>query len=331
LPDEPLTDVPGRAELERADTRRHEQNGRSVAGVSDASSPGDISNRGWRDILRRSARAMVARNMSLTAAGVAFYMVWAFFPALVVLVLIIALLLGAADVMSALSQIRLNLPDAFNAVVTSQLDAIAERSRGVSISTLLAALALAMWSGTRGVHGLMLALNTVYGEHERRSFWHRQRLAFSLCLALGVFVTTALTVIVGYAGGDLRVAAVPSTPFLLVRWPILAVVLLLMLSTIYRYAPCRAVPKWRWVTWGAAVAAAIWMCGSFLLSYYAAHFSSFNPLLGSLTSVMIFLFWCYSIVLAVLLGAQINAELERHTVADTRANELPVTGGRPQP
>jgi len=97
----------------------------------------------------------------------------------------------------------------------------------------------------------------------------------------------------------------------------------LLLSIAYRYGPCRRVAKWRWGTWGAMVSAIIWVSGSSLLSYYTAHFTHLNPLLGSLYSVVIFLFWCYLTVLTVLLGAQINAELERHTVEDTSADERP--------
>lgn len=288
--------------------------------VGNARSPAELSERGWRDVLRRSLRALATRNMSLTAAGIAFYMVWAFFPALVVLVVMAALLLGKSHVLSLLSQVRLDLPEAFNIVVMSQLDALAERSRGLSIGTVVGALVLAIWSGMRGVHGLMLALNTIYGEEERRSFWERQLLALWLCVMGGVFVVLALTLIVGFAGTGLGIGAFDSAPVALSRWPILMFALMLSLSVVYRHAPCRHVPKWRWVTWGATVTASIWMLASLLLSYYAAHYGSFNPLLGSLASVMIFLLWSYLTVLAVLLGAQINAELERHTVADTSAD-----------
>jgi membrane protein len=101
------------------------------------------------------------------------------------------------------------------------------------------------------------------------------------------------------------------------RWPILIVTMMIILSVAYRYAPCRKTARWRWVTWGATVSASIWVAGSSLLSYYVTAVPHLNPLLGSLGSVMIFLFWCYVTVLAILLGAQINAELERHTTQDT--------------
>lgn len=272
---------------------------------------------------------MAAQNMSLAAAGIAFYMVWAFFPALALIVVLAALLLGKAQVLAWLSSVRLDLPDSFNIVVMSQLDAIAERSRGLSIMTVLGALAFSLWSGMRGARALIAALNLVYHERERRSFWRRQALAFGLCLVGGAFVLGALTLIVGLAGAGFSITSLTG-PVLLApsRWPVLIVAMMLLLSVAYRYGPCRRVAKWRWVTWGATVSATIWVSGSSLLSYYTAYYTHLNPLLGSLGSIMIFLFWCYLTVLTVLLGAQINTELERHTAEDTSAGEPRPRGQR---
>ena len=298
---------------------------------TNASSPSEISQRGWREVLRRSCRAMAAQNMSLSAAGIAFYMVWAFLPALAIIVILVALLLGPAQVLAWLSSIRLDLPDSFNTVVTSQLDLIAERSRGMSTVTLLGAFAFSLWSGMRGARALIAALNLVYHERERRSFWHRQALALGLCLLGGAFVLGTLTLILGLAELGFQLSS-ESGPMLLAptRWPVLVIAMLLLLSMAYRYGPCRRVAKWRWVTWGATVSATIWVMGSALLSYYAAHYAHFNPVLGSLGLVMIFLFWCYLTAWIVLLGAQINAELERHTDEDTGANEpRPARQSRP--
>jgi membrane protein len=289
-----------------------------------ARSPAEISQRGWRDVLRRSCRAMTAQNMSLSAAGIAFYMVWAFFPALAIIVILVALLLGPAQVLAWLSSIRLDLPDSFNDVITAQLDFIAERSRRLSTVTLLGAFAFSLWSGMRGVRALIAALNLVYRARERRTFWHRQALALGLCFLGGAFVFCTLALILGLADLDFQPSSESGLTLLApTRWPVLVLAMLLLLSVAYRYGPCRRLAKWRWVTWGATVSATIWVVGSALLSYYAAHYAQFNPVLGSLGLAMIFLFWCYLTALIVLLGAQINAELERHTDEDTCAVEPP--------
>jgi membrane protein len=254
-------------------------------------------------------------------------MVWAVFPALAIIVIIVALLLGPAPVLEWLLSNGIDLPESFNAVVTSQLGLIAERSHGMSTLTLLGAFAFSLWSGMRGTRALIAGLNLVYNEPERRSFWHRQAVALGLCVLGGAFVLGALMLILGLAGPRL---ASPRAPVLLALagWPVLIVATLLLLSVAYRYGPCRRLAKWRWVTWGAAVSATIWVMGSALLSYYAAHYAQFNPVLGSLGLVMIFMFWCYLTSLIVLLGAQINKELERHTDENTCAGEPRPTGKR---
>lgn len=248
-------------------------------------------------------------------------MVWAFFPALAILVVVSALLMGKGEVLAWLSSLRLDLSDTFDSVVVAQLDAIADRSRGLSIATVAGSLVLSLWSGMRGARALIATLNLVYHEQERRTFWHRQALALGLCVLSGGFVVGALALIVGLAGFGVSGIPRAGIGFLAPsRWPVLIVAMMLLLSIAYRYGPCRRVAKWRWVTWGATVSAATFVSGSSLLSYYTAHFTNLNPLLGSLGSVMIFLFWCYLTVLTVLLGAQINAELERHTTRDTSAD-----------
>ena len=293
---------------------------------TNASSPAEISRRGWRDVLQRSCQAMSAQKMSLAAAGIAFYMVWAFLPALAIILIAVAFLLGPPPVLAWLSSLRLDLPDSFNTVVTTQLDFIAERSRRLSTITLIGALAFSLWSGMRGARALIAALNLVYQERERRSFWHREALALGLCLLGGAFVLATLTLILGLADFGWWRSSHSSLMLLAPsRWPLLIFAMLLMLSVAYRYGPCRRVAKWRWVTWGATVSATIWVTGSALLSYYAAHYAQFSPVLGSLGLVMVFLLWCYLTALIVLLGAQINAELERHTEQETTADELHVT------
>ncbi|MEP6701620.1 MAG: YihY/virulence factor BrkB family protein [Betaproteobacteria bacterium] len=302
---------------------------REVAGPMNdahANSPAEISKRGWRDVLWQSCKAMIAQKMSLPTAGIAFYVVWAIIPTLVMIIVLAALLVGKSDVMAWLSSIRHDLPDSFNLVVTTQLDAIAEHSHRLSFLTVAGAFGFSLWSGMRGARALIAALNIVYREEERRSFWHRQGLALGLCLLGGAFVLGALALIVGLAGVDFHLSSLTGAMlFAPTRWPVLIVATLLLLSFAYRYGPCRRVAKWRWVTWGATASATIWVAGSALLSVYASHYAQFNPLLGSLGMVMVFLFWCYLTVLIVLLGAQINAELERHADAESLTAEPDTT------
>ena len=277
-----------------------------------ASAPSELPARGWRVVLRRALAATAHNNLSVIAAGIAFYEAWAFFPALVALVISGAMVFGEPSVDRFLSWVRIDLPESFNVVVIGQLKAIAGQSRGISTLTLVGAALLSVWSAMRGVRGLVQALNVVYAEDESRPFWRRQLLAFCLSAFGGVLLLIAIGLIVSvppfpaHDGEQSPLSIIAPS-----RWPILIVLLMVFLSVTYRYAPCRRAARWRWVTWGASTSAVIIVVGSFLFAYYAAHWAHYNPLLGSLGAVTIFLFWSYLNVLAILLGAEINSELER--------------------
>jgi membrane protein len=280
-----------------------------------ARGPSDVSAPGWRAVLVRAFQGMGRDNLSTLAAGMAFYLVWALFPAVCVLVVIARGVLGRGAIVSALSALRIDLPESFNVIVVNQLELIA-RNRRLSVAVLIAAGTLAVWGGMRGMRSLTAALNVIYAERETRPFWQRQTVALLLAVGSGAFVLTTLVLIIGVAPAD---AAEPGVGFGVMvapsRWPILIVTMMLALSILYRYAPSRRAPRWRWVTWGATFSAMLWVAGSWALSWYAAHFAGFNPLLGSLGSVVMFLAWSYLTALTVLLGARINADLERQTDA----------------
>lgn len=285
-----------------------------------ARSPAEISKRGWRDVLTMAFRSLVEQETSLAAAGIAFYIVWALFPALVVTVVVVARLVGRGRVLALLAWLKLDLPQSLSAVVLPQLDVVARHSGAVSAATLVGGSVLAIWAGMRGSRGLMTALNTVYGAREKRSVWHRTAIELVLAFLGGIFLAFVLTTIVLVAA-DARTGAPGVVLLAPSRWPVLIVAMMLLLAVSYRYGPCRPLAKWRWVTWGAAVGSAIWVVGSFAFAYITEHVVHANPLLGSLGSVVLFLFWIYLTVLVILLGAHINAQLEEHTAVDTRAEK----------
>jgi len=264
-----------------------------------------------RDVAAHVARAVASQQHATVSAGIAFYAAWAFFPALVALVIVGARVFGTDRVLALLTKIRIELPKSFDIVVGGQLTAIAQHSPRTSVVTIIVALGLATWSAMRGARALMLALNDVYGDEETRSFWQRQALAFGFSCFGGAFVVIALGVILTGPGGALaperEIAFVVFAPS---RWPLLIVALSLALSVLFRYGPARPTPRWAWVSWGAATSAVIWVAGSFLFSLFAARYTRFSPLLGSLAAVTIFLAWIYLTVRVLLLGAEINAGLE---------------------
>jgi membrane protein len=169
-------------------------------------------------------------------------------------------------------------------------------------------------------------LNIVYDEEEKRSFVKLN--AISLCFTIGgvVFILGALgsivavPVILNYVGlsdlGDLLLR--------LGRWPAMYLTLTIALAVIYRYGPSREAPQWRWITWGSATAALLWLAISGLFSWYAANFGKFNETYGSLGAAIGFMTWLWISAIAILLGAELNAEMEHQTTRDT-------TTGAPKP
>jgi membrane protein len=283
-----------------------------AAGRRTARSPADIGERGWRAILARTWRAVTGLDVPMLAAGIAFYGVWAFFPALVALVVLAGWLFGRAESIHLVAVVRAELSPALSTVVSDQLTRVAQQPRGYAVATIAGALLLAVWAGMRGVRGLSAALNAIYHEEETRGFWHRQALAFGLSALSGAFLVTAAVMVAGLPA--LRAFAnvnAPASVETAVKWIVVVLLLMLLLSVLYRYAPSRRKPRWRWVTWGATFSAASWVVVSAAFSYYAAQYGRLNPLLGSLGAVAIFMLWSYIGVLTVLAGAQLNAEIER--------------------
>jgi membrane protein len=273
--------------------------------------PGAITWPGWRVIARRTWHAASSQHAALDAAGIAFFGMWALFPVLAALVGLGGLLFGRTEILGLLLRVRMDVPESFAVVVVDQLESIAAHSRAASGATLLASLLLAMWSAMRAMRGLIAALNRIYEEKETRSFWRRQALVAAFTCFGGAFLLVVLALIVAVPPWG-SAAREPTFGFLaLSRWPLLIALLMLSLSLLYRYAPSRPTAQWRWVSVGAAASAVIWGVGSVLFSYYTSQLGRFNPLLGSLGAVTLFFLWAYLTVLTVLLGAQVNAEMER--------------------
>ena len=276
-----------------------------------AKTPADIPRPGWRDIAIRTWRAATSQHSSLDAAGIAFFGIGAFFPALGALVGLSGLFFARSEILHVLSRVKTNVPESLAVIVVGQLQAIASHSRALSGATLIGGLLLAQWSAMRAMRGLIATLNSIYGEKEKRSFWHRQALIFVFTFFGGAFLLLVLALIVVIPPW-VSVSNDATLVFVAVaRWPIMMGALMIWLAALYRYGPSRPTAKWRWVSPGAVGSAIIWGIASLLFAYYTSQFNHFNPLVGSLGAVTLFFSWSYLTVLTVALGAQVNAEIER--------------------
>lgn len=285
-----------------------------------AETPSDIPARGWKDILLRVWDEQGKDNVSMLSAGVAYYALLAIFPAVAALVSIYGLVADPAMIETQLSQMRGLLPPEALSIVSDQARKVATApSQGLGFG-LIFGLLLTLWSASRGTNSLVSALNIAYGETERRGFLKLAALSMGLTVAGLLFVLVAMVMIVAVPAA-IAIVGLKDTPIgwaaSLIRWPILALAIVLALAVLYRYAPDRREPQWRWVSWGSATATTVWLLGSLGFSVYVSNFGSYNETYGSVGAVVVLLLWFNLTSYVVLLGAELNAEIEHQTTRDT--------------
>ncbi len=295
-----------------------------------ASWPCAISRPGWTDIARRVARQVESDDVTLLAAGVAFYGMLALFPTLVALTTIYGLVLDPQRIEEQVRTVSRIAPDAIQQLLVDRMSAIIGNSDHALTVSLVIALAVTLWTASTGMYGLVRAVNRAYNERETRSFVRLRALSLLLTLGAMLFVVISIALI----------AVVPATLDLLglehgaeiavvtLRWPLLATMVFVSLAIVYRIAPDRRGPKWRWVSIGSVVATVLWLLGSLGFSLYATHFGSYDRLYGSVGAAVLLLLWLFLSAFCVLLGAEINAEIERQTVRDTTAGPSRPRGDR---
>ena len=291
----------------------------------DARRPGELPIAGWRDIAARVWAKIGEDPVPLMAAGIALNTLLAIFPALALAVSIYGLFSSPAGVAADLSPFIAILPQEAAKLLLDQLQSLVGRQVKLGLGAVVSAL-LAFWGARQGIAALMTATNIAYCERERRGYLRRT--AVSLAFTIGSVATFLAMLGLGVAV-PLMISMLPLGPaaaaaILILRWVILWLLSIGALAVVYRYAPDRRRAQWQWVTWGSAVAATLWLLSSVLFELYVRHFSSYGVTYGALGGVVVLIMWFYLGGYAVVLGAEINAEMEHQTAMDT-------TEGPPKP
>ena len=257
-------------------------------------------------------------NLSIVAAGVAFYVFLGLIPALGALVSIWGLVADPVTMQQQISSMSGFLPQEAITILDDQMSSIASKPSGATLGAIIGIL-LSVWSGAKAMKSVMMALNITYDEKETRGFFRLNLTALVLTIA-GIFgflaaigIIVALPVVLDKIGLDSTAAALVK----IVRWPLLAVFAVLGLGVLYRYAPDRDPARWRWVSWGAVLATIVWLAISAGFSFYVSNFGNYNKTYGSLGAVVVFLLWFLLSAYVVLFGAELNAEMEHQTERDT--------------
>lgn len=272
------------------------------------------------------ARAVFDRfgndNISLVAAGVAFYVMLSIFPALAAMVSLYALVGDPDDVAARVSDYGNLLPPEALKLITDGLHNFA-KTAGTTLSWALGtSLVLALWSARNGVSSIMTGLNIAYEETETRSFIAQTAIALGLTLGAIVF---AVVVIFAIAVVPILLAFLPFGPLAgtllsIARWPILAILVAVGFAVIYRYGPSRKRASWRWISWGSGIATVLWLGGSILFSLYVSEFGSYDATYGALGAVVVLLLWLWVSAIVLLVGAEIDGELDQR--AETTGSPL---------
>lgn len=288
-----------------------------------ASRPSEIPKAGWRDILLRVKSEISDDHVSISAAGVAFYGLLAVFPTIAALIGIAGMVFDPQAIESQLAGLASYLPQDAAAIVQDQASKIARNSGGATLAAI-GGICLALYSASSGMRTLMESMNIAYDEEEKRGFvtLYATALLLTLVLIVGVIIALGATMLLPVVLATLGLGGIFEAVFTYGRWPVLALLMIIGLAVIYRYGPSRDDARWRWITPGSVAATVLWLIGSIAFSIYVRNFGSYNETYGSLGGVIILLMWFWLSAFIVLLGAELNAEMEHQTERDT------TTGGR---
>jgi membrane protein len=296
----------------------------------DATRPYHIPLKGWWQVAQRVWTEASRDNLTVVAAGCAFYALFAIFPALSALIALYGLTTNPATVENQFGMLSSVLPTEAYDILIQQIRTLAAASNRTLGWSFGVSIALAIWSVMSLTQAIFAALNIAYEEEERRTFLRFYLSAFLFSLAgiiggvvmlLAIVYVPLLFAYAGYLEGYEQIVAIA-------RWPFLALLVLFLLAALYRYGPCRRRPKWSWVSIGSLFATALWLLASAGFSFYVSHFARYDKIYGSLGAVIILLFWLYLTFYIILLGAEINAELELQTAQDTTRGKARPSGRR---
>ena len=295
-----------------------------------ARTPLQIPPRGWWQVVKRAFQEGSADNVPILAGGVAFFAFLAVFPALIAALTLYGLVADPAQVAQQMQSVAGALPAASRQIITEQLTAVTGSSGDALTVGLVVSLLAALWSASGATGNLITAINLAHDEEENRGFVKLRATALGLTLGGIVFVLLALVLVavVPVALDTLGLGVVGWVVAQVVRWVLLIGVVIVGLAVVYRVAPDRASPRFRWVSTGAVVAAVLWILGSVAFSLYVSFFGNYNKTYGALAGVIVLMLWLYLTCYVVLLGAEINAEAERQTAHDTTTGEPAPMGQR---
>ncbi|RLQ88037.1 YihY/virulence factor BrkB family protein [Notoacmeibacter ruber] len=283
-----------------------------------AKSFSEIPLKGWKDILLRTFRSISADRVMLVAGGGTFYVLLALVPALSVLISTYGLLFDPASLADHLALMSAFMPAAAIDLIRGQLERLTGQDSATLSFAFLFSLAIAIWSANSGMKGVFEAMNVAYNETESRNFFllNAVSLLFTLGAVFAVICMVAVVIVTPvvleflHLGGLDPVIRIGGFAFL-------AVMMIFGLMLLYRYGPSRKNAQWKWLPVGAVAAVVLVMIVSVAFSYYVSNFADYNATYGSLGAIVGFMTLIWLTLTIVMLGAELNSEIEHQTAEDT--------------
>ena len=310
-------------EAKEVELRRAREHGRGRHAVH----PLQIPWRGWYDILWRTYQEMLSDRLLSIAGGVSFFVLLAIFPAITAVVSAYGLFSSPSVITDNLSLLNDVVPDNVLSVVHQQASRIASNSGSALSTGLIVGILASLWSAMSGVKAMIDALNVIYEQKETRSFilLNLVALGFTLASIAAFLLVVACIIVLPLILSFIGLGGLTQILTRVARWPVLLIVVLVGLAVLYRYGPDRRAARWQWVSVGSVFATLTWMVASFLFSWYLSSFANYNATYGSLGAAVGVMVWLWISTTVMLLGAELNSEIEHQTARDsTVAGEKPL-------
>lgn len=295
-----------------------------------ADAPTQIPHEGWKEIGWRVWGELWRDRVTLVAAGVTFYMLLALFPALAAFVSIYGFVADPTTIADHIAFLGGLLPNEGLELIREQLDALLQQNTESLGLGFLLGLVVALWSANNSVKALFQAMNVAYEEEEKRSIVKLHLVSFAFTFG-AILIGIMFLLSVGVVPAALALLNLGDWTEWLVsigRWPVLLVAVGAGISLIYRYGPSRAEAKLQWITWGSSLATLVWIAASVLFSFYLENFANYNATYGALGAVVGLMMWSWLSVVILLVGAEVNAEIEHQTARDSTTGQRKPMGER---
>ncbi len=292
----------------------------------DAESPGEIPAKGLRDVFWRVVDAVIVDRVTLIAAGVTYFLLLSLFPALGALVALYGFVADPTTIMGHIGFLASIFPPGSFDLILDQLTSLTQQKPSALSFAFMTGLVIALWSANSGMKALFDAMNVAYQEAEKRSFVRLNLL--SLAFTFGaLLIAIVLIAAIGLVPAALAYFWLDRWQELLARfarWPFILVFVGCGIAVIYRYGPSREQAKVRWLSWGVVFSTILWLAASIMFSFYLENFANYNATYGTLGALIGLMVWLWISVIILIVGAELNAELEHQTVRDS-------TTGPPEP